>query len=174
MLSPSGVYINNRNMHVAGISNSLTTLLYSNKFKIVRGKLREREERPAAKADPLEGDIQRKEAERRRLMDEVDRKRRDRKKAEQERRAEAERQEEVERREEQERRRAKEAARIRNLIERPGGVDKTPRAATSGGREKLKDADDTPKNEGDKRCLQFIKDLSSSFQAAVLWIRIRK
>ena len=103
-----------------------------------------------------EADIQQKMAERRLLMGEVDRKRRERKRAEEERWAEEQRrsaaQKADEERREMEGRRAAEAARIKERIERPGG-DKTPRnnnmAAISGGKEKLKDSDEaTPKNEG--------------------------
>ena len=126
-------------------------------FTVFREKLREKESKAAAvSVSAAEADIQQKMAERRLLMGEVDRKRRERKRAEEERWAEEQRriaaQKADEERREMEGRRAAEAARIKERIERPGG-DKTPRnnnmAAISGGKEKLKDSDEaTPKNEG--------------------------
>jgi hypothetical protein len=122
-------------------------------YSICREKLREKESQEAAVSAATlaaEADIQRKMAERRRLMEEVDRKRRDRKRAEEERWAAEQRRlaaqkAEEEERSELERRRAAEAARIKERIERPPG-DRTP----ASGKEKLKDSEDaaTPKSEG--------------------------
>jgi hypothetical protein len=124
-------------------------------FLFVREKLREKESQEAATSTAAlaaEADIQRKMAERRSLMEEVERKRRDRKRAEEERWAAEQRRIAAqkaaeEERAELERRRAAEDARIRERIERP----------PASGKERLKDSEDatTPKNEGEFLQLLF-------------------